>query len=55
MKKQNIYSKRTNLVLGFHGCDLSVAKKVIEGGDLIETKEERETGINPVSPNKHNS
>ncbi|GHU83051.1 hypothetical protein FACS189415_4610 [Bacteroidia bacterium] len=35
MKVQTIYSKRPNLVLGFHGCDSSVAQKVIEGGDLI--------------------
>lgn len=28
---ESIYSKRSNLILGFHGCDKSVADKVIQG------------------------
>lgn len=34
MSKQTLYSKRPNLVLGFHGCDESVAKKVVCGDNL---------------------
>jgi hypothetical protein len=34
MSKQTLYSKRTNLVIGFHGCDHSVVEKVIKGENL---------------------
>ncbi|MCO6026540.1 hypothetical protein NG821_11965 [Prevotella cerevisiae] len=33
----NLYSKRPNLILGFHGCDKSVAEKVINGDCLKES------------------
>ena len=33
----NLYSKRPNLILGFHGCDESIAEKVINGGCLKES------------------
>lgn len=32
--KPSLYSTRPSLVLGFHGCDASVAKEVINGGSL---------------------
>lgn len=32
---ETIYSKRSNLILGFHGCDKSVAEKVIRGEDEL--------------------
>lgn len=28
---ETLYSRRSNLVIGFHGCDLSVARKVVTG------------------------
>jgi len=37
MIKQTLYSKRTNLVIGFHGCDNSVVEKVIKGENLISS------------------
>lgn len=36
MKKQSLYSKRSNLVLGFHGCDKSVVDKVVCGNEDLE-------------------
>lgn len=33
----NLYSKRPNLILGFHGCNKSVAEKVINGDCLKES------------------
>jgi hypothetical protein len=33
----NLYSKRPNLILGFHGCDKSIAEKVINGECLNES------------------
>ena len=35
MSKQTLYSKRSNLVLGFHGCDQSVVDKVQKGNELL--------------------
>jgi len=31
--KETLYSRRSNLVVGFHGCDQSIANKIIEGKD----------------------
>ena len=33
--KETLYSRRSNLVVGFHGCDQSIANKIIEGKDDI--------------------
>ena len=33
----NLYSKRPNLILGFHGCDKLIAEKVIKGECLKES------------------
>ena len=32
--KQTLYSSRSNLYIGFHGCDKSVVERVINGGNL---------------------
>lgn len=32
-----MYSIRPNLILGFHGCDLSVVKKVINGEEPLQS------------------
>jgi hypothetical protein len=37
--KEHLYSKRPNLVIGFHGCDESVMKKVINGQDNLQKSE----------------
>ena len=37
--KESLYSKRSNLIIGFHGCDKSVVDKVITGKeDLLASK-----------------
>ena len=37
--KESLYSRRSNLVIGFHGCDKSVAEAVIAGNsDLLIRK-----------------
>lgn len=36
MTKQSLYSKRPNLVIGFHGCDKSIADKVICGDNDLK-------------------
>lgn len=33
--KENIYSRRSNLVIGFHGCDKSVVEKVLLGQQML--------------------
>lgn len=33
--KESLYSKRFNLVIGFHGCDKSVAEKVLAGEEEL--------------------
>lgn len=33
--KETLYSKRSNLIIGFHGCDRSVVDKVINGKDNL--------------------
>lgn len=33
--KEALYSRRSNLVIGFHGCDKSVVDKVIMNGDNL--------------------
>lgn len=33
--KETLYSRRSNLVIGFHGCDLSIVNKVIAGEDNL--------------------
>lgn len=33
--KETLYSRRSNLVIGFHGCDKSVVDKVIAGEDNL--------------------
>ena len=34
--KETIYSRRSNLIIGFHGCDKSVVEKVLNGyEDLV--------------------
>lgn len=33
--KEALYSRRSNLVIGFHGCDKSVVDKVIAGEDSL--------------------
>jgi len=35
MSKQTLYSKRANFVLGFNGCDQSVAEKVLGGKEVL--------------------
>jgi len=37
--KEHLYSKRPNLVIGFHGCDKSVLEKVINGQDNLQKSE----------------
>lgn len=37
MSKQTLYSKRPNLVLGFHGCDQIIVDKVVNGTELKES------------------
>lgn len=32
--KETLYSKRSNLVIGFHGCDQSIVEKVLNGEEL---------------------
>ena len=32
---ETLYSKRSNLVIGFHGCDQSVVDKVVAGGENL--------------------
>lgn len=34
-QKQSLYSKRSNLVIGFHGCDQSVLEKVLSGQECL--------------------
>ncbi len=34
MKELSLYSKRHNIVLGFHGCDKSIVDEVINGAQL---------------------
>lgn len=34
--KEDIYSRRSNLVIGFHGCDASVAQKVVNGEMMLK-------------------
>ncbi len=31
-----MYSSLPSFVLGFHGCDESVSKKIINGGDILK-------------------
>lgn len=33
--KETIYSRRSGLVIGFHGCDKSVVEKVLSGKDIL--------------------
>lgn len=33
--KRSLYSKRSNLIIGFHGCDQSVVDKVVTGKDNL--------------------
>lgn len=33
--KETIYSRRSNLIIGFHGCDKSVVEKVLSGKDIL--------------------
>ena len=33
--KESLYSRRSNLVVGFHGCDKSVVKKVLAGEEEL--------------------
>ena len=33
--KETLYSRRSNLILGFHGCDQSVVDKVVAGKDNL--------------------
>ena len=33
--KESIYSCRSNLVIGFHGCDKSVVDKVLSGQENL--------------------
>ena len=35
-----MYSKSTNLVLGFHGCDKSIVEAVIHGEEMIPSKKD---------------
>lgn len=35
--KKSLYSKRSNLIIGFHGCDQSVVDKVITGKEHLLT------------------
>lgn len=38
MKKElSLYSKKTNLILGFHGCDKSTTDLVMQGNDLKDS------------------
>ncbi|WP_321438118.1 hypothetical protein [uncultured Bacteroides sp.] len=39
MSKQSIYSKRSNLTIGFHGCDRSIALKVLNGEENLRASE----------------
>lgn len=39
MSKQNLYSKRSNLTIGFHGCDHSIALKVLNGEETLRASE----------------
>lgn len=32
---ESLYSRRSNLVIGFHGCDLSVAQNVVAGKESL--------------------
>ena len=32
---ETLYSKRSNLVIGFHGCDQSVVDKVVAGEEKL--------------------
>jgi len=34
--KQTLYSSRSNLYIGFHGCDKSVAEKVLNGNENLK-------------------
>ena len=34
-----LYSKRSNLVLGFHGCDATVVEKVLNQQDVLRPSE----------------
>jgi hypothetical protein len=35
MIEEDLYSRRFNLIIGFHGCDESVAKKIVLGEDSL--------------------
>lgn len=37
--REHLYSKRPNLVIGFHGCDESILTKVINGQDNLQKSE----------------
>jgi len=37
VSEQSLYSKRPNLVIGFHGCDESIAKQVVSGEAFLKT------------------
>ena len=46
---ETLYSRRPNLVIAFHGCDKSVADKVISGKeDLIASTNEYDCNPNCV-------
>ena len=32
---ESLYSRRSNLVVGFHGCDESVVRKVVNGNENL--------------------
>lgn len=36
MNKQNIYSRRSNLIIGFHGCDQATIDKVLCGEEYLK-------------------
>lgn len=36
---EDLYSRRTNLIIGFHGCDEDVANKVVMGEDNLKASE----------------
>lgn len=33
--KESLYSRRSNLVIGFHGCDKSIVEKVLNGEEEL--------------------
>lgn len=36
--KQTLYSSRSNLYIGFHGCDKSVGESILNGGNLMPSR-----------------